>query len=359
MNNTILSKSTYTTFYVILSQLFGIILTMFVAKKFGANEKVDIIYYVINVASFIIALFTNIFKTTLIPFVYKETKQNSITIYEIQNIFLSYFTLILFALALLMFFLAQTKYFFVAFPFSINLNLIKQIFYYAIPFIFISVLQSLMSTYSNIHFKFGIAEIVNVFKIFIVLFFVIFLSNKLNESSIIIGNLLGVFISFILTIYYLIRSNLLNYKFDFRHFIIFRNMIYESFKPLLTSFLISSQILITNYLLSIFGSIGSITLLAFSQRFSSIPTLLFSSGFLTVFLTYSSKLEADNKDAELKNTITKSLSFLTFLVLPSIIFFSIVQEDFVKILTIYTSFNLTDCNLIYGGLLLFFYKFIQ
>jgi len=352
MNNQILTKSTITTFYVIISQLLGLLLTMFVAKKFGANNNIDIIYYIINISSFIIALFTGIFKTTLIPFIFNEVKKNQNNLSIIQNAFLTYFTIILLLLSVLMIIFSETNFFFISFPFLEEATFTKKIFYFSIPFIFFSVLQSLISTYSNINYKFGLAEIVNISKIIIALFVVFYLSNSLFESSIIIGNFVGAFASFFITIIYLKRNKLLNFYVDFRYLILFKRMLSLSIIPLLTSLMISSQIIVTNYLLGVYGTTGSITLLAFSQRFSSIPTLLFSSGFLTVFLTYSSKLEAENKSKELKNTITKSISFLSFLVIPTILYFVLIKEYFIKLLLIYTDFDKSQCNLISHGLII-------
>jgi peptidoglycan biosynthesis protein MviN/MurJ (putative lipid II flippase) len=328
----------------VLFQLIGLLFMILVAKKFGANAKIDAYYYIIAIHFFLITVIQNVFKIILLPILIFEKNNNPQQIDLLFNNLIIVSSIFSLSLTLLVIGFANLEIFKSFFPSNLSIEYYRSILYLSSPLIFLNVLSSILSNMYNSYQKFGILEALFNSRIFISFLFFYLFSDYLQINSLILGNVIGQFIVLFISIYYLKSIKILNFKFEFRFHKSLIGISKVSIIPLISTVLVAFQPLVINYFLTKTNVLGSISLFNYSQKIASIPTIIFSAGMLTVFVSHVSNLEVKGYAAEIKNTTTKSVSFLITLILPLIIFISFARFEIVSIL--FNKSNLTSGQLL-------------
>ncbi len=328
-----------------------------VAQIFGADSKIDAYYYVLGIYLFLILILQNVLKTVLMPILIDEQKNNSKNIIEFYNGLLSYSFLFLLVITLISIFIIQSDLFVYLLPINSPLLLYRQFFLLGLPLVFLNIIYSIFSLIYNSYQKFGVLEFLLNLRIPIAFIILIVLHKKLDTISLMIGNLVGQLIVVASAFYFLSSKNILNFKFNFQLSNSLKYVFKFSVIPLLAGVFNAMQPLISNFFLANYSSQGSITMLSYIQKISSIPTILFTSSFMTVFLSHISKLELDNNKVEIKKSITKSISSIGTLVLPVILYLFIIRQDLVNFFFKDSKLTAENLHVITSGLLLFLVSF--
>lgn len=341
----------------IIFQVVGVFYMIDVAKIFGANGKVDAYYYVLGVYFFFTLIFQNVLKSILMPVLMYERKNNINNITSFYNGLLSYSIVILTLVTFLIIFISQSDLVFYILPKNSSIETYRQFFILSAPVLFLSVIYSIFSSIYNSIQKFGLLDIFLNLRIIISYIFLIILYHKYDEYSLIIGNLIGLFMSVILTFFYLQKIKLIKFKFEFKTNLSLRKIFMSSPIPLIASIFTAFQPMVSNYFLGTYSSQGSLTILSNLQKIASIPTIIFTSGFLTVFLTQISKIEVEKNNFELKKTVSKSISAVSTFVLPTILLLYIIRNELIQVLFKNSKLTEEHLEIMSNGMTIFLFSF--
>lgn len=341
----------------ILFQVIGVFFMIRVAQIFGANSKVDAYYYVLGIYFFLIQILQNVLKTILMPIVLSEQKNNSDNILDFYNGLISYSILFLTLISACFCVIILSDALQYIVPKSSSLVFYRQFFLFGLPLLFLNILYGIFSIIYNSYQRFGILEFLLNSRIVFVFIFMILLHRKLDTFSLIIGNLVGQIVVVVSAFYFLNREGILKFKFNFRLTPSLKYLFKFSVIPLIAGLFNASQPLVSNYYLANYSSEGAITLLAYLQKISSIPTLLFTAGFMTVFLSHISKLEVYSDIIEIRKSVTSSLSSLNTIVLPLILYLYIIREELFSLFFQNSKLTFGDLQIMKSSLLFFLISF--
>ncbi len=353
----ILKQSSLLTLIGVFFQLIGLIFMVLVAKKFGADSKVDAYYYVIALHFFLIAIIQNVFKIVLLPVLIYEKEKNPHELNLLFNnlIFISIALSLLVTFFLIIFVNLDFSRFF--FPKDLDFEYYKYLVYLSSPLIVLNILSSIISNIYNSFQKFWFLEIVFNSRVLISFLIFYFFSDKIDILSLILGNVLGQFIVLLFAIYHLVARDIVNIKFDLQLHSSIKSISKLTYLPFLATILGAFQPLVNNYFLVEAHIVGNVSLFNYAQKIASIPTLIFSAGMLTVFVSHVSKLEVENKTEEVRNIITKNISFLVTLLIPSILFLFLIRFKLINLIFSGAKFSSSQVLIISNTLVILFVSF--
>lgn len=328
-----------------------------VAKKFGADSKVDAYYYIIAVHFFLIAIIQNVFKIVLLPILIYEKEKNPDELNLLFNnlIIISIILSLLVTFVLIVFINLDFSRFF--FPNELNFEYYKYLVYLSSPLIVLNILSSIVSNIYNSFQKFWFLEIVFNSRVLISLIVFYFLSDKIDVLSLILGNVLGQFIVLSIALYHLVANDIIKIKFELRLHRAMKSISKLTYLPFLSTILVAFQPLVNNYFLVEAHIEGNVSLFNYAQKIASIPTLIFSAGMLTVFVSHVSKLEVENKIEEVRNTITKNISFLVTVLIPSILFLFLIRFRLINLVFSGAKFSSSQVLIISNTLVILLVSF--
>lgn len=332
LNKLILKQSSALTIIGVIFQIFGLLFMLLVAKKFGANAQIDGYYYIIAFHFFIITIIQNVFKIVLLPILITERTINPDQINLLfNNLFflISSFAVILSIILIVLASSGMLQFFF---PKSLDYDYYKDLFILSSPLILLNVSSSILINIYNSFQKFWILELINNSKFLINLVFFYFFFDLLHINSLVLGNILGQLFILGFFIFYLSKTGIVSFKFNLKIHDSLGKITRLSFIPFLSTIIVAFQPLIINFFLLNTNISGSISLFNYSQKIASIPTVIFSAGMLTVFVSHISLLEANGNGEGIKNTTSKSVSFLFSFLLPIIAFIYWARYELISFL---------------------------
>ena len=332
-----------------------------VAKKFGADSSIDAYYYVIAFHFFLISIIQNVFKIVLLPILIFEKEKNPSGINLLYNNLLVIGLLISLVMTCMLIIFINLDISQDLFPKNLEINFYKNLIYLSAPIVFLNVLSSVVISIYNSYQKFWVLEVVFNSRIMVSFIIFYFFSDNINVLSLVLGNVLGQLIVLLVGLYYIIKKKIVRLNFELKLHSSVRSISKLSFFPLLSTILVAFQPLISNYFLVQTNVIGNVSLFNYSQKIASIPTLIFSTGMLTVFVSHVAKLEVQKHFLEIKNTITKAISFLISLLIPTICFLYLIRIKIIKLIFNETNFSDSQILIISNPLiiLLISYLFLQ
>lgn len=335
----ILNQTILTSGINVLFQVIGLYYLKKIIDIFGATTELDAYYYTMSFYLILIAVFQNYFKIILTPALVKELESNRANVVNFQNKILSVSTVVLLFLTLLIVLFSQTDYLYILLPQNSNISLYQKLFLYSSPILYLTIILGIFSSIFNSKLKFGLIEFISGTKIIIALIILILLHTKFSYVVLILGNVISLVVVNIIVFIYLHKKEFINFKFDLKIDKSLLMLLKTSSLPLISGIISSLQPIVSNYLLLSNSSKGSLTLFNIIQKFGSIPSLVFTSGFLTVFISHISKFEAENDYEKVKSSITQAISNILTINLPLIILFYLVKNDFLLFLLGDTKLN--------------------
>jgi peptidoglycan biosynthesis protein MviN/MurJ (putative lipid II flippase) len=341
--NSFLKSTVILSVIGILFQLVGVFFMIEVARLFGANPEVDAYYYVLGFYFFVILVFQNVLKITLMPILIDERLNNKESILAFNNVLLSYTFLFITVITLIIVFISQTSLLSYLIPQDSSIELYRQLFLFGSPILLLNIIYSILSLIYNSTQKFGFLEFILNLRIVFAYIILLIFYQKFGTFTLIIGNLIGQFMVVVVALFYLQKIKLINFKFDFKYNQVLINISKLSLLSLFAGVFNAAQPIISNYFLGNFSPGGSITILSNLQKVASIPGILFTSSFMTVFLSYISRLEVESNFEKIRDGVTRSLSVISTVILPVILIMFITKDEVMFIL--FKNTKLTAVNL--------------
>jgi putative peptidoglycan lipid II flippase len=355
--NSFLKSTLILSLIGILFQFVGVFFMIEVARIFGANSDVDAYYYVLGFYFFVILVFQNVLKITLMPILIYERENNKESILTFNNVLLSYAFLFITVITLLIVFISQTSLISYLIPQNSSIELYRQLFLFSAPILLLHIIYSILSLIYNSTQKFGFLEfILNLRIVFAYIILLIFYS-KFGTFTLIIGNVIGQFMVVMVALFYLQKIKLIKFKFEFKYNQALINISRLSLISLFAGLFNAAQPIISNYFLGNFSPGGSLTILSNLQKVASIPSILFTSSFMTVFLSHISRLEVESNFEKIRNTVTKSLSAISTVILPVILIMFITKDEIMFILFNNTKLTVENLETMSFGLVIFLISF--
>jgi len=310
----VLKDSVFTTIAGFGAQFLTFVVSAFIASEYGASSKTDAFFYALSVVLVFTASLSGVLKSSFTSvfhrFALESKEEEKKILSSFYFAFLSAVILLWVAFNLCFWILLK----FIKIPGFIDNSFLNKILFELSFLIIFSGLVDCISTIYNSYQKFIIPTVSPIIRSIVFLAFVRFTINFLGVESLAIGNSLAELAHFVILIFILKSRGL---YFGLKATL--HPAVKRMFKISVPSLLSNATTKINEFIDSSFMApllVGGVTVLNYSSKISSIPTVILSGGFLTVILSHWSFTRSKIGIDDLGKSIKKSLLSIAFVFIP-------------------------------------------
>lgn len=330
INRKIFKDSIVVTLLGLVGQGLGFVVTMLVAKKFGANWITDSYYLAFIIPGTFVGIIGGVVKIVFVPVFVEERINNPENVSEIIG---SIITAMLIASIVGVIIVATLSYSNVlSFGQSPEARALTQVLLIELlPLIPLTILSGIFGAVYNSYQQFGLAEVANSVRYAVVVATLVFLSKSFGIHSLVFGHVVGQFFTLLLIGWIVHKKLGLDIRPRFTFNPAFKRMFRMSLLPFLSYVLAQFNPLISRLIAS-FLTVGSISVISYAQKLAVIPTLVIGTGFMGVIVSYWSKSAAEGDEQQLQNSVNRSVSMLLTILTPIVVGLYILREPLIRLL---------------------------
>ena len=335
----ILKKTVYVTAIGGITQIIGFFIPILIANFFGTSSQVDAYYFAISIPLLIIGIIVSgSLKIIFIPIFIEEKEKNP----ENINIFIGQITTFLIIISLIIIAGIAVLLEFGVLNFLNRRSTIQYTHDYILillPLIPITIIFNLYNAIYNAYQKFALFEISNAIKYIITIICILLLHERFHILSAIYGQLLGQFVALVFSIVILKLSIKVNLRPQF----IFNKSQINLLKLSslsLGAFVFAQLNTFITKVIAGFLQEGSISIIGYVDRLSTIPTFIIGGSFSMILTSYWSVFVVNKKSEDLNNSFNKTISALSIILFPISIGLYYLAEPIVQVIYQRGSFDI-------------------
>ncbi len=325
------------TFWNAAAKSFGFIIPIIIAYRFGAGKDTDAFFFAYAIILFISQILSPVIEKVIVPFTAEKKHMAENYSNFVWQVFIFLLLISISATAI-----AIISANIIIIPFTKfskeQTALIKKIIILTSPFAIFSILSGLLTGLLNSSKQFFKAAISPAIRSIIIITSIFLLKNKLGIFSILAGYVTGEAMR-LLYLYNESRKNKLikpslPFKMDKSLAKLFKTAFFHS-----TSLVFANFHPIVDKTMASWIKESSISILHYAERLYMVPVSFFTTGIMTVFLSYLSDSFYRNRNLSVLKKYIKKISF--FLLLISIvltILLLIVKNNIISLLFGHGSF---------------------
>lgn len=337
INRQIFRDSVIVTALGILGQVLGYMVTMLVAKFFGANWITDAYYFAAIIPGTFAAIISGVVRLVVVPVFVEERIKNPESFQDTIGATIS-ITIIVSCIGMIM--VAILSYSDI-FSFGQNQEtkaLTRILLLELLPLIPFTIIAGVFGAVYNSFQRFGLAELANLVNYVVTLLALIFFTKSFGIHPLIFGNVIGQFLTLLLSGWIVYKKLGVDIRPRFTFNAAFKRMMRLSFLPFLTYTMALFNPLISRIIASHLTS-GSISVIGYAEKIAIIPSMILGTGFMGVLVSHWSKTVAEGDEQQLQKSLNRSVSLLIMVLAPIVVGLFILREPLIRLLLQRGAFN--------------------
>jgi len=331
-SKTVARSTSVISFFSFLGLAFAFLLQVLLAAKFGARMEMDAYLAASTIPQLVMMVFLGSLHVTFVPvFVESETKQSAKEAWEAVSVLMNLMFVVLAVIATIGFFGARrivslVNPGFEGEVFELTVKLLKVL----LPAIVFSGMSVLLSSVHYARREFARPSFAPVLSYLLIIGFVLALQARIGVISVAVGYLAGGIAQFVLLVPILLRERRYSFSFSPTNNVVMK--IVKLMLPLLlaTGFT-KANTLIDRLIASGFPE-GSISYLGYSYRITTALVMLATRGVSLSLFPIMSRLAAEERLAEFRDTASKGIRMILLVILPIAMVILILREPIIEIL---------------------------
>lgn len=328
-NRQIFRKTVLVTAIGGIGQVLGFLLTLLIARQFGATEVTDAYYLAVVVPVLLTGLLSGVVKLVFVPVFVEERIQRPETAQDVISAAV-FFLLVLGIL------LAAAA----AVPIATGLvslggteetrQLARELMLLMLPVVPLGIMAGLFNSVYNAHQRFGAGEVSRAIVMAVTILCLLAGSSRWGIYSVAVGQVLGHLVGLAIMVPVVHRTT----GFSLRP----RYVISDPFRRMVSLSLVAFG----SYVLSLFTPMlgrvmasflpeGSVSVLSYAEKLATIPGLVIGSGFTGVLVSFWSKMTAEGEKGELAHSMNRGLSAMWMLLVPMAVGMILLRDPLVTI----------------------------
>lgn len=335
------------TFFAILNLLFSFILSVLIAKYFGAQGQTDAFFMAMSIPDMVLKIFqmgtiSIIFVPIFVKYIIKNQENQA---WELANIVLNFLIILFIPLILICIIYAPQIVSLIAPGFDVNTkNLTIKLARILFPNFFLILLSGILISIFTSYKEFTLTSIIRLLRPVLVILVLFFTYRTLGIFSLGYGYLFVSLCSITILVYALSKKGF-RYRFttDFNH---------PEFKamlilivPFIFQAIVAQGSTILNNIIVSFLPEGSLSYLSYADKIVRAFSLVLLSGLpLVVFPRFAENITVDNIK-ELKSMAFKSVKILQTFTVPVCIYVVAFGNHFVRLMFERNAFTSVDTHM--------------
>jgi putative peptidoglycan lipid II flippase len=337
LHRRIFSDTLLLTVAGIVSQGIGFLLTILIARRFGANTVTDSYYLALIVPGVLVGVVSGTIKIVFVPIFIEEKAKRPECVD--QNVSAAVASLLLLSGVSVVGILALTQTGLLDFGSrESDTDLTRRLIVELLPLVPLAFLFGLFNAVYNSYQRFALAEVAQGLRFLVMIFALLVLAGPLGIHSLVVGSVGGQALATGLLAWVLVRRLGLSLRPRLSLPPGFRRMVGASLAPFGAYVFVQMNPFVARFLAAFLPE-GSVTILSYAEKLASLPGLVIGVGFTGVLASYWSKLSAEGQIEELRESLHRVLSVMAMVLAPVAIGLVMLREPLVDLILVGGAFD--------------------